>query len=84
VTPRRKRTSQPSATPGAAPRTVPHGAFLDEGASDAHEHGERTPAGPREDELVGTSGSHTPAPDIHGEEPCGELAPGSDVERDAS
>lgn len=48
--------------------------FLDADVADGHEHGEREDAAPREDALVGTSGSHTPLPDTRAEEPFGETA----------
>jgi hypothetical protein len=59
---------------------VTRDAFLDDDDADAHDHGERTPASTRQDELIGTSGSHTPARDLHGEEPYGEIPPSADTE----
>lgn len=34
----------------------------------------------REDDLIGTSSSHTPARDLRAEEPAGELSPSADTE----
>ena len=48
----------------------PRDPFLDEDVADGHEHGERTEEVPREDPLIGTSGSHTPPPDTRAEEPA--------------
>lgn len=61
----------PEAVPGG-PRTPSHGVLPDDGA-DAHEHGERASGKPREESLIGTAGSHTPAPDTRAEEPFGDL-----------
>ena len=47
---------------------------LDDDVADGHEHGERADATPREDELLGTSGSHTATPDARAEEPFGEAS----------
>jgi len=62
------------------PRTPAHGAFLDDDVANGHEHGERADAAPREDALIGTAGTHSPAPDTRAEEPFGEIAPGADTE----
>ena len=61
------------------PRKQPHVPFLDEEPGDAHEHGERAPS-PREDELAGTSGSHSAEADERAEEPYGELPDSSTAE----
>lgn len=61
------------------PRKQPHVPFLDEDAENALEHGERAPTA-HEDELVGTSGSHSAAADERAEEPYGELADSSTAE----
>jgi hypothetical protein len=61
------------------PKRQPHVPFLDEDAGNAHEHGER-PSPPREDELVGTSGSHSVEADERAEEPYGELPESSSAE----
>ena len=46
----------------------------------AHGEGTDTDTPPREEELVGTAGSHSPAPDPRAEEPAGEIAPSADTE----
>ena len=64
----------------ASPRTTPHRSFLDEDVADVHEHGERMEGALRDDELGGTSGSHSPSPDLRGEEPFGEISPSADTD----
>ncbi len=61
-----------SRSPGpGAPRAPAHVPFIEDDAlADGHEHGERADTAPRQDDLVGTSGSHTPAPDARAEEPA--------------
>ena len=76
-----KRRASSAMTPPDVARPTPHVSFLGDDAPDASEHGERAPA-PREDTLLGTSGSHTPAPDERAEEPFGELAPSAAAEGD--
>jgi hypothetical protein len=61
------------------PRRQPHVPFLNEDARDAHEHGERAST-PREEELIGSSGTHSPETDERAEEPHGELPEASSVE----
>lgn len=56
-----------------APGPTTHVPFLLEDVADAHEHGERDGTKPREEALIGTAGSHTPAPDTRAEEPSGDL-----------
>lgn len=75
----KRAPSRPGAAPGV-PRARPHGSFLDDAVADGHEHGEGADAAPREDSLIGTAGSHTPATDTRAEEPCGEIAPSADTE----
>lgn len=48
-------------------------------APDAHEHGEREGGSTREDDLIGTSGSHTPKADLRAEEPSCELGSSSET-----
>ena len=65
-----------------AERAKPHVPFLEADSADTtatREHGERGVA-PREETLVGTSGSHTPGPDLRAEEPFGELPAGAATE----
>ena len=65
---------------GPAVRRAPtHGVLVDD-APDAHEHGERDDTKPREESLIGTAGSHTPAPDARGEEPSGDLEDAEAIE----
>ena len=66
--------------PEGMPRTTPHRSFLDDDVADGHEHGERMDGLPREDEFVGTSGSHAPPRDTRREEPFGEVAPSADTD----
>ena len=67
------RSGSASPEPGVPTTTLAHDSFLDDDVVDAHEHGER--AAPHVDTLIGTSGSHTPGPDLRTEEPFGELPP---------
>ena len=67
-------------TPNGTPRTTPHRSFLDHDVADGHEHGERMDGLPHEDELAGTSSSHSPPPNTRAEEPFGEVAPSADTE----
>ena len=78
----RTRTNSTSSAKDAGPgvpRTPQHG-FLEDDVASGHEHGERSDAAPREDALIGSAGSHTPAPDSRAEEPSGEVTPSTDPE----
>ena len=66
--------------PKGTPRTTPHRSFLDDDVADGRQHGERMDGALREDELVGTSGSHARLRDKRPEEPFGEIAPSADTE----
>jgi hypothetical protein len=81
-TPQKRTKLRRSSTPEQPleASTMPHAAFLDAADVDAHEHGEHARDEPREDDLIGTSGSHTPAADTRAEEPYGELAASASTE----
>ena len=63
--------------PGAAtgqPRTPAHGFFVEQDdVTEVHEHGEHADAAPRQDALIGTTGSHAPSPDLRAEEPSADI-----------
>lgn len=61
------------------PRDRERAPLLDEDRGPRHGHDDR-PTTSREDDLLGTSSSHTTAPDSRNEEPFGELTPGSATE----
>ena len=60
------------------PRRPANPGFADDAGLEVLEHGEADVA--HEDELVGMSGSHTPAPDDRPEESANEIPPSADAE----
>lgn len=57
-------------SPSNEPRSAEHAPLLDEQRAASHGHDDR-PTASREDDLLGTSSSHTPPPDSRNEEPSG-------------
>lgn len=70
----RRKPQNPPLAPADVAQPTPHVAFFEDDSPDAVEHGERGATRAREDSLLGTAGTHTPAVDARAAEPFDELA----------